>query len=158
MGPLPIAMGCLIKSHCLRYRLLKIWGFVGSKRQSNSNIEKWILSPAHPRFAAQSASLNQLCQVTNRRTMEKLLKLFLPKASIRNAIRARNKMDKTQRTCQAIHVSHSNAFVSSCWVTEASGYPTILFTQWCMFIGFPWLLTRNWRESLKIWSSPEFLS
>lgn len=98
MGPLPVAMVHLIKSHCLRYRLLKAWGLSAAKEKAIA-AQRSEFSPQHILDSLQSASLNQLCQATHRRTMEKSLKPFVSKASIRGAVRAGNKTDKIQRIC-----------------------------------------------------------
>lgn len=95
---------------------------------------------------SQSASLNQLCQ----EDYGKVTEAFFSKTRIRSAIRGENKIDMTERTCQVIHVPHSNACASNCCcVTATSGYPKIVNTQWHMLIGFHWPLIHNWREKSK---------
>lgn len=132
------------KKSCLRHRLLKIWRLSATKYRATAT-KRNEFSPQWVLISLQSASLNQTHQGTSRGTVEKLLKPFVSKASIRGASTAGNKMDKTQRTCGAIQMSYFREFVSSCCVTVASSFPGAHISLIPNHaLGSPGLLTYNW--------------
>lgn len=60
----------------------------------------------------------------------KVTEAFFSKTRIGIVMRAENKTDMTEKTCQGIHVLHSNVFAfSCCCITGTSGYPKIVTIQ-----------------------------
>ena len=159
MGPLSIAVGCLTKSHWLQYRLLKIW-WLSAAEDKAIETQRSELSPQNTLNSLHSQPPQTSCarQPTGGQQKNYWSLLYLKQVSeVLSGLEAKyigHRGLVRPFMCPTPMHLRPVALHSSFWLPNDPCYP-VKHVHWVSLAVNP---SCNWRESLKIWSSPKFLS